>query len=298
MPTYPVRQMLVLYHRTEDLPAFLPETEVQTLQPVMNSAGHQFRVEFPIRIPGHVDIQSTPRIRQSEITDTPTQWFLLVRLMPRHQKKQPPIHTDSPPDSTADAPSKLVKKRRACWRRWGRHPACPPVVALIYSTAGRSGMRWASRPTSACLIDHRFGVSVVHETLGPEVEVGLIVLGGWRYHAHHVPAVESEDFLVGLLAGDQHVDVVEQCHRAFCMRDVPSSDASCEGDFAFPEKFDVFLFVFQEVWGCRFERYGPMFGSAVKVMLAPVFLISTDYVLSFWGEPQSPSSASLVVALR
>ncbi|MCG4645577.1 hypothetical protein, partial [Bifidobacterium longum] len=76
----------------------------------MNSAGHQFRVEFPIRIPGHVDIQSTPRIRQSEITDTPTQWFLLVRLMPRHQKKQPPIHTDSHPDSTADAPSKLVKK--------------------------------------------------------------------------------------------------------------------------------------------------------------------------------------------
>lgn len=86
MPTYPVRQMLVLHRRTEDLLAFLPGTEVQTLQPVMNSAGHQFRVEFPIRIPGHVDIQSTPRIRQSEITDTPTQWFLLVRLMPRHQK--------------------------------------------------------------------------------------------------------------------------------------------------------------------------------------------------------------------
>lgn len=103
--------MLVLHRRTEDLLAFLPGTEVQTLQPVMNSAGHQFRVEFPIRIPGHVDIQSTPRIRQSEITDTPTQWFLLVRLMPRHQKKQPPIHTDSHPDSTADAPSKLVKKK-------------------------------------------------------------------------------------------------------------------------------------------------------------------------------------------
>ena len=151
MPTYQVRQMLVLHRRTEDLLAFLPGTEVQTLQPVMNSAGHQFRVEFPIRIPGHVDIQSTPRIRQSEITDTPTQWFLLVRLMPRHQKKQPPIHTDSHPDSTADAPSKLVKKRRACWRRWGRHSACPPVVVLICSTAGRSGMRWASRPTSACL---------------------------------------------------------------------------------------------------------------------------------------------------
>lgn len=31
--------------------------------------------------------------------------------MPRHQKKQPPIHTDSHPDSTADAPSKLVKKK-------------------------------------------------------------------------------------------------------------------------------------------------------------------------------------------
>ena len=151
MPTYPVRQMLVLYRRTEDLPAFLPGTEVQTLQPVMNSAGHQFRVEFPIRIPGHVDIQSTPRIRQSEITDTPTQWFLLVRLMPRHQKK---TTSDSHRFASGFDGRRAVQvgqKRRACWRRWGRHPACPPVVALIYSTAGRSGMRWASRPTSACL---------------------------------------------------------------------------------------------------------------------------------------------------
>ena len=47
MPTYPVRQMLVLHRRTEDLLAFLPGTEVQTLQPVMNSAGHQFRSSFP-----------------------------------------------------------------------------------------------------------------------------------------------------------------------------------------------------------------------------------------------------------
>ena len=151
MPTYPVRQMLVLYHRTEDLLAFLPGTEVQTLQPVMNSAGHQFRVEFPIRIPGHVDIQSTPRVRQSEITDTPTQWFLLVRLMPRHQKK---TTSDSHRFASGFDGRRAVQvgqKRRACWRRWGRHPACPPVVVLICSTAGRSGMRWASRPTSACL---------------------------------------------------------------------------------------------------------------------------------------------------
>ena len=80
------------------------------------------------------------------------------------------------------------------------------------------------------------------------------MLGSWRYHAHHVPAVESEDFLVGLLAGDQHVDVVEQCYRAFRVRDVSSSDASREGDFAFLEKFDVFVDVFQEVWVCLFDE--------------------------------------------
>lgn len=70
------------------------------------------------------------------------------------------------------------------------------------------------------------------------------MLGGWRYHAHHVPAVESEDFLVGFLAGDQ------------------------------------------------------LFGSAVKVMLAPVFFDINRLRFVVLGEPQSPSSASLVVALR
>ena len=42
----------------------------------------------------------------------------------------------------------------------------------------------------------------------------------------------------------------------------------------------------------------PMFGSAVKVMLAPVFFDINRLRFVVLGEPQSPSSASLVVALR
>ena len=41
-----------------------------------------------------------------------------------------------------------------------------------------------------------------------------------------------------------------------------------------------------------------MFGSAVKVMLAPVFFDINRLRFVVLGKPQSPSSASLVVALR
>ena len=215
--------MLVLHRRTEDLLAFLPGTEVQTLQPVMNSAGHQFRVEFPIRIPGHVDIQSTPRIRQSEITDTPTQWFLLVRLMPRHQKK-----TTSDSHRFASG----FDGRRAV--QVGQKKA--GMLEALGSSLGMARRSWflfvplrpfgneMGEPPHICLSELIIAsvYPAVHETLGPEVEVGPIVLGGWRYHAPSCPPLlNPEDFLVGFLAGDQHVDVVEQCHRAFRVRDVP-----------------------------------------------------------------------------
>ena len=84
----------------------------------------------------------------------------------------------------------------------------------------------------------------------------------------------------------------------FCVRDIPSSDASREGDFAFPEKFDVFVDVFQEVWWCRFDEVRSDVRLCREGHVGSCFFDINRLRFVVLGEPQSPSSASLVVALR